>query len=88
MNCPDCGLSVPLRARFLTLDVCPRCLARRRVARPMIVSDTRFSDAGMSGAGMSGAGAQLQPIAAHRHERTLAAHRQEHPLGPDIPAAA
>jgi hypothetical protein len=41
MNCPDCGLSVPLRARFMTLDVCPRCLARRRVARPMILSESR-----------------------------------------------
>lgn len=34
-HCPDCGLTVPLRALYLALDVCPRCLVRRRVARPM-----------------------------------------------------
>ncbi|MGA2010059.1 MAG: hypothetical protein ABSH51_05940 [Solirubrobacteraceae bacterium] len=38
MRCPHCGLSVPLRAAYLTLDVCPRCVARRRVTRPMAVS--------------------------------------------------
>jgi hypothetical protein len=83
MNCPDCGLSVPLRARFLTLDVCPRCLARRRVARPMTVSDTQFSDARFSDTG-----AQPRPIGAHGLEHPIAAHRREHPLGPDMPAAA
>jgi hypothetical protein len=64
MNCPDCGLSVPLRAPFMTLDMCPRCLARRRIARPMV---------------LSAAGAQPDPIKGHGHE---------HPLGPDVPAAA
>jgi len=38
MRCPHCGLSVPLRAAYLTLDVCPRCVARRRVTGPMTVS--------------------------------------------------
>jgi hypothetical protein len=38
MSCQHCGLTVPLRAAFLTLDVCPRCVAHGRVTRPMTVS--------------------------------------------------
>jgi hypothetical protein len=37
-HCPDCGLTVPLRAVYLSLEVCPRCLAHRRIARPMLLS--------------------------------------------------
>jgi hypothetical protein len=39
MNCPRCGLSIRLRASYLTLESCPRCLARRHVAVQMFVSD-------------------------------------------------
>jgi hypothetical protein len=38
MHCAHCGLAVRLRASFLTLDACPRCLARHRVARPMRIT--------------------------------------------------
>jgi hypothetical protein len=37
MHCPHCGLRVALRASYMTLEVCPRCLARNRVARPMVL---------------------------------------------------
>jgi hypothetical protein len=41
MHCPSCGLRIRLRAPFLTLDRCPRCLARRGVAIPMQISEGR-----------------------------------------------
>jgi Zn-finger nucleic acid-binding protein len=41
MHCPRCGLSVRLRASWLTLDRCPRCLARRGVSVTMMLSDRR-----------------------------------------------
>ncbi len=41
MTCPRCGLSVRLRASYLTLDRCPRCIAKRGVSIPMVISDER-----------------------------------------------
>ena len=41
MHCSSCGLSIRLRASFLTLDYCPRCLARRGAAIPMRISEHR-----------------------------------------------
>jgi hypothetical protein len=41
MKCPSCGLSIYLRAAFLTVDRCPRCLAHRRMAVRMSASDSR-----------------------------------------------
>jgi hypothetical protein len=38
MNCPSCGLSIRLRASYLALERCPRCLARRKVAVAMYLS--------------------------------------------------
>src|SRR5205085_2183229 len=38
MTCPRCGLSVQLRASYLTLERCPRCIAKRGVSMPMVVS--------------------------------------------------
>jgi hypothetical protein len=49
MHCPHCGLTVRLRAAFLTLDVCPRCLARHRVARPMELAADGEAPSGDSG---------------------------------------
>lgn len=39
MNCRRCGLGVQLRASFLTLEHCPRCLVRAGMAVPMELSD-------------------------------------------------
>jgi hypothetical protein len=39
MNCPQCGLSVRLRAPYLILERCPRCLARNRESVPMELSE-------------------------------------------------
>ena len=39
MNCPRCGLTLGLRAPFLTLEHCPRCLARAGAAIPMYLSE-------------------------------------------------
>jgi hypothetical protein len=32
LNCPRCGLSIRPKARWMTIERCPRCLARARVA--------------------------------------------------------
>jgi len=34
-GCPHCHFAFTPRAAFMTLDYCPRCLARRRVAQPL-----------------------------------------------------
>lgn len=41
MTCPRCGLSVRLRAAYLTLERCPRCIAKRGVSMPMMISEDR-----------------------------------------------
>jgi hypothetical protein len=41
MKCPSCGFSIYLRAAFLTVDWCPRCLARRGKAVPMSATEDR-----------------------------------------------
>ena len=38
MTCPRCGLKIRLRAAFLALERCPRCLARRGAVVPMNIS--------------------------------------------------
>ncbi len=35
MKCSRCGLSVRLRAAYLALERCPRCLAREGISVPM-----------------------------------------------------
>src|SRR4051794_6000659 len=40
-NCPRCGLKIRLRAAFLAVEHCPRCLAFRGLAVPMLVSEDR-----------------------------------------------
>jgi len=32
LNCPRCGLSIELRAHWLTIQHCPRCIARAHMA--------------------------------------------------------
>ena len=39
MSCTHCGLTVRLRAPYLLLERCPRCLARRGISVPMEVSE-------------------------------------------------
>jgi hypothetical protein len=43
MHCPSCGLTIRLRASYLTLDCCPRCLARRRTIVAMRICARCFS---------------------------------------------
>ena len=38
LNCPRCGLSIRPKARWMTVEHCPRCLARARVAVKMFSS--------------------------------------------------
>jgi hypothetical protein len=35
LGCPRCHFAFRPRASFMTLDYCPRCLARRHVAQPL-----------------------------------------------------
>ena len=39
MKCPQCGLSVGLRVQYLTLQHCPRCVAKRGISVPMTIID-------------------------------------------------
>jgi hypothetical protein len=39
MNCARCGLVIRLRVSWLTLEHCPRCVAKAGVVIPMYVSD-------------------------------------------------
>jgi anti-sigma B factor antagonist len=41
LNCPQCGLTVPVSGDRLTVEHCPRCLTRRQRRVTMIGSDTR-----------------------------------------------
>jgi hypothetical protein len=38
LNCPRCGLSIRPKTRWMTIEYCPRCLARARVAVKMFSS--------------------------------------------------
>jgi anti-anti-sigma factor len=38
IHCPRCGLRVRVRVSYLTLEHCPRCLARHHVIEKMILS--------------------------------------------------
>ncbi len=44
MSCPRCGLVIPLRAPFLTLSRCPRCLAKARISVPMLILEHARGD--------------------------------------------
>jgi hypothetical protein len=39
MNCSRCGLVIRLRVSWLTVEHCPRCVAKAGVVIPMYVSD-------------------------------------------------
>ena len=38
LNCPRCGLSIEVRAPWLTIQHCPRCVARTRTVVDMFSS--------------------------------------------------
>jgi anti-sigma B factor antagonist len=44
MSCPRCELRIPLRAPFLTVRHCPRCLATARISVPMLISEDAVGD--------------------------------------------
>jgi hypothetical protein len=44
MNCGRCGLAVRLRAAYMTLERCPRCLAQDCVPVPMHISDGPWTE--------------------------------------------
>ncbi|HEY5428298.1 MAG TPA: STAS domain-containing protein [Solirubrobacteraceae bacterium] len=60
MSCPRCGLTVPLRASFLRLSRCPRCLATARVSVPMFVSE-RDGSAAADAVALGGLAIGVQP---------------------------
>ncbi len=39
MTCTRCGLRIRLRAPYLTVKHCPRCIAHARTAQPMQLTD-------------------------------------------------
>ena len=38
LYCPRCGLRIKVKAAFLLMDNCPRCLGRRRLVTPLVLS--------------------------------------------------
>ncbi len=44
MSCPHCHFAFHPRAACMTLDCCPRCLARRHVAQSLRGSDVSVND--------------------------------------------
>jgi hypothetical protein len=38
LNCPQCGLSLTAKPAWLTIDYCPRCLARFGAAVPLFAA--------------------------------------------------
>ncbi len=61
IHCPNCGLSVHLRAPFLTFDRCPRCLARRGAVVSMVVTEHRSWPAPTDDAASSKSGTEDVP---------------------------
>lgn len=41
LHCGRCGLRITVQAPFLTLENCPRCLARSAIVVPMAVTGDR-----------------------------------------------
>ena len=44
LHCPRCRLAIRRRAEFLSLDNCPRCLARTAIAVPLFASPLSARD--------------------------------------------
>jgi hypothetical protein len=38
LNCPRCGLTITPRVSWLTIEHCPRCIARSNVSVTLVVS--------------------------------------------------
>ncbi|MEA2153925.1 MAG: hypothetical protein QOE11_65 [Solirubrobacteraceae bacterium] len=45
LNCGRCGLEIKIRAAFLRLENCPRCLARSAVVSPLVPSTEALTPA-------------------------------------------
>lgn len=43
-HCPRCGLSIEPRSAWLSIEYCPRCLARARIPVRMCTSPLRAED--------------------------------------------
>jgi tRNA G26 N,N-dimethylase Trm1 len=43
-HCPRCRLAIRIRASYLTLVNCPRCLARARIVSPLFTSPLDASE--------------------------------------------
>ena len=44
LNCPRCGLSIRRRTEWLTVEHCPRCLGRSRIAVELFLSSRPSSE--------------------------------------------
>ena len=45
LNCGRCGLEIRIRASFLRINNCPRCLARSAIVTPLVLSSARVTHA-------------------------------------------
>jgi uncharacterized paraquat-inducible protein A len=60
LNCPRCGLTILPRVDWLTVEHCPRCIARRRTRVPML-SATAPSAVGPAAGPLASAAAGSPP---------------------------
>ncbi len=45
LRCPRCGLRIKVKAAFLLMENCPRCLGRRRIVAPLVLTPPTSWDA-------------------------------------------
>jgi hypothetical protein len=88
MNCPRCGLSIRVRASFLSLDCCPRCVARAGVVIPMLASDDRASTPAVVAAESAAVGRVVEPVAPSALVGTSLNDESQRSAVPVAPAAA
>ncbi len=61
LSCPRCGLAVRVRAPYLTMEHCPRCLARHRRVIDLEVTDAPAADWALARMGRTAVAVDRQP---------------------------
>jgi hypothetical protein len=54
LHCGRCGLEIRIQATYLTIDNCPRCVARNATVVPMRLSSSRVASTGGRGSRAAG----------------------------------
>lgn len=62
LNCPRCGLTITPKAAWLTVEHCPRCLARGRVVVSLFASTLAARELYAAGAGPDASDDEAAPL--------------------------